>query len=468
MTPSDHDMSQHPYRTIWVLAWPQVVMMVFHFLIGAVDVKVAGILDMNVQAALGMISQVLMFFLVVAIAMANGAVAAISQSVGAKLHTRVRRYVGLCILLAVGLGLFVMALSFPLRGYLLDALQVNPEIRSTTGYFLEIYLLVTPCYYLLIITNAVFRAQKMVMQPLYTMMLITALNALGDLALGLGWWGFPNLGYKGMAWATFGAILAGALLNTFQLIRMGLLTRQSFAPYRWVKRAMPYIYKVSWPSALMSMVWNSGYLVLFALTSSLPIGTIAANTALAGLTVGNRIEALLFLPAFAFNMTASILVGHWLGAGEPAEAKRFGYRILGIGMLTVGGITLALWTILVPMVGYFAPDLGVQAQGVSYLEWNMLAIPFTVVSMLLGGAFNGAGATILNLGIFGAAIWLVRLPLAWLLGHEIMQSPEGVWIAMFTSQAIQAFIILYVYQFHDWSRFSMIKRNKRTSNGSQV
>ena len=68
------------YKTIWRLAWPQVLMMFFHFLIGFVDVWVAGRLGRDVQACMGLITQALFFFLVVALAMANGSVAAISQS----------------------------------------------------------------------------------------------------------------------------------------------------------------------------------------------------------------------------------------------------------------------------------------------------------------------------------------------------------------------------------------------------
>lgn len=461
MTAADHDMSTHPFRTIWLLAWPQVLMMVFHFLIGAVDVKVAGVLDAHVQAALGMISQVLMFFLVIAMAVANGAVAAISQSTGAGLMRRVERYVSLVLLLSALLGAVILALSFPFRGLLLDALQVNPEIRDTTRYFLEIYLLSTPSYYLLIATNAIFRAEKRVMQPMYTMVLITILNAIGDVGLGLGWFGLPALGYKGMAWATFGAVSVGAGLNILQLARLGRLRLRSFPPIKWMRAAMPYLLKVAWPSGLMSAVWNTGYLVLFALTSSLPVGTERANVVLAGLTVGNRIEALLFLPSFAFNMTAAILVGHWLGAGRPDEAKRFGYHILAVGLVVVGTITGLLWLFVEPVTGFFAADPDVSRETVSYLSWNMAAIPFTVISMLIGGAFNGAGATLLNLIIFGCSIWLLRLPLAWLLGHQFMQSAEGVWIAMFSSQMVQAVAILAVYHFYNWSRFSMIKRGPR-------
>lgn len=455
---STADLAKHPYRSILVLAWPQVIMMILHFMIGAVDVKVAGMLDAKVQAALGMMSQMLMFFLVVAIAVANGAVAAVSQSIGAEMHLRAKRYVGLCLVMALVLGAVILAASLPIRGLLLDAMHVRAQVRDVTDYFLSIYLLVIPAYYLLIITNAIFRAHKMVMQPLYVMAVITVLNGVGDYALGLGRWGMPDLGYKGMAWATFISISAGAAFNIFQLIRLGMLDRRSFAPWRWVRKAWPYLFKVAWPMAVMSMVWNSGYLVLFALTSSLPIGAEAAETVVAGLTVGNRIEALLFLPAFAFNMTASILVGHWLGAGRPDEAKRTGFRVLGMGQVSVGLATVALWLFVDPVCAYFSATPAVAAEAVHYLEWNMAAIPFTVVSMLLGGAFNGAGATLFSLYVFGSGIWLVRLPLAYILGHVVLADPAGVWIAMFVSQAFQAVIILAVYQYGNWQRFSSIKR----------
>ncbi len=463
MNHNNYNISTRPYRAIWTLAWPQVLMMILHFFISAVDVKVAGMINPSVQASLGMITQIFLFVLVIAMAVANSSVAAISQSVGAGLHSRVRRYILLCLVLGFILGFLLMLLSFPLRGILLKALQVNPEILPLTTYFLEVYLLITPFYYVLLISNAIFRAQKNVMQPLLTMGFITALNAIGDLGFGLGWFGFPVLGAKGLAWATFFSIIAGACLNIIQLWRQKSMSLTAFPPWRWIRYAAPYLFKVAWPAALTSAVWNSGYLLLFALTSSLPIGTNAANLALAGLTVGNRIESILFLPALAFNMTASILVGHWLGKGKPDVAKAFGYRILCIALVTVGGITWLLWYFLNPLVLYFAPEPNVLNESISYLRWNMLAIPFTVTSMLLGGALSGAGATILNLAIFGSAIWFVRLPLAWFLGHHTMQSSEGIWIAMFASQFAQAGIIFYIYHCYDWSRFSLIKRKQRNS-----
>ncbi|MFH1914077.1 MAG: MATE family efflux transporter [Pseudomonadota bacterium] len=453
-------IQKNSYRTIWHLAWPQLLMMFFHFLIGLTDVWVAGHIDREVQASLGIITQSLFFLLVLATAVANGAVAAISQSMGAGLHKRVQRYIGLCLILAVLIGGLFLALVLPMKDWLVTALQVPAPMRPITEYFLEVYLFVLPPYYLLIITNAIFRARREVMYPLYCMVLVTATNIVLDVGLGLGWWGMPNLGFKGLAWATFASITAGAALNIVVLWRKGLLNPSSFAPMRWMKRATPYLFKVAWPAGLMQIIWHSGYLVLYTITGSLPRDPV---NALAGMAIGLRIEALLFLPAMAFNMTAGILVGNALGARQPDEAKRVGFRILGLGMVSICLFSVVLWQFVTPWVALLTRDAAVAAQAVSYLKWNILAVPFTLTSLILAGAFNGAGATLYNMLIMGGSTWLLRLPLAWWLGHHVLDSAEGIWIAMFCSQAVQSLILLYFFTFKNWQRFAMIKVRNGTN-----
>nr|WP_322785958.1 MATE family efflux transporter [Pseudodesulfovibrio piezophilus] len=444
------------------MAWPQLIMMVFHFCIGLADVWVAGYINREVQASLGIISQSLFFLLVIAMAVANGSVAAISQSLGAGLYKRVERYVGLSLILAAIFGGIFLLFGLPLKDFLVTALQVPPTMRPVTEYFLAVYLILLPSYYILLITNAIFRARKQVIYPLYSMILVTLMNTFLDLGLGLGWFGMPDIGFKGLAWATFGSVTAGALLNIFILARQGVLKFKSFPPLRWIKRALPYLAKVSWPSGLMQIVWHSGYLVLYAITAALPWNAV---NALAGMAIGLRIEALLFLPAFAFNMTAGILIGHYLGARQPEEAKKCGYRILFLGLISITLFSIIFWQFITPCVNILTRDPAVAQEAITYLKWNILAIPFTLTSMILAGAFNGAGATLYNLLIMGCASWFIRLPLAYGLGHLWMQDAEGIWIAMFCSQIVQSLTLVYFYTFKNWQRFAMIKNRNgnRTS-----
>lgn len=464
---TDHDMREAPYRAIWKLAGPQMLMMVFHFFIGFADVWVAGRLDSNVQASLGIITQSLFFLLVIAMAVANGGVAAISQSEGAGLHLRAKRYAGQMLLVGIAFGALFLCFGLPFQDTLVKALQVPDDLKPITEYFLRVYLYLTPPYYILIITNAIFRARKQVMYPTWCMLIVTLTNTFLDFGLGLGMFGMPELGFRGLAWATFGSVSAGMVFNVSVLAAKGVLVRKSFAPWCWQKKAAPYLFKVAWPSGLMQLVWQSGYLALWSVVAALPEGSIRA---LAGMAVGLRVESMLFLPAMAFNMTASILVGHYLGAGEQETAKKFGYRIWKLGVVSICLLTVILWQVLDPILAFIAPDPTVVAEAHEYLKYNMLAIPFTLTSMIIAGALNGAGATLLNMFVMGTATWFLRLPLAWWLGHVYWGDSTGVWVAMLASQMLQSAMILYVYQFKDWAKYAMKKRSRpRTAvNGTQL
>ena len=80
-----------------------------------------------------------------------------------------------------------------------------------------------------------------------------------------------------------------------------------------MRAAKGYLLNVALPAGASQIVWQSGYILLFAVAASLPSESVAA---LAGMTAGMRIEALLFLPGLAFSMTTSVLVGNFLGAGK--------------------------------------------------------------------------------------------------------------------------------------------------------
>src|SRR6056297_3112993 len=127
-------------RNIWRLAWPQTLMMFFHFWIGFIDVYVAGQLNDQIQASLGLITQTLFFLLIIAMALANGAIASMSQSLGSGKELRARRYCLLALVLVFGLGICFSLLGFGLRDVFLESLRVPEQLQSITDYFLQVFL----------------------------------------------------------------------------------------------------------------------------------------------------------------------------------------------------------------------------------------------------------------------------------------------------------------------------------------
>jgi MATE family multidrug resistance protein len=448
---SDPDLSTSP-RAVWRLTWPQMLMMYLMFFTGFIMVWVAGRISADVQAALGIVTQTGIFLSVVIIAVSSGATAAVSQSLGARKPLRAQRYVSSTVAGSIALGIVVALAGYWFGDGILALLMVPDDILPIARELWRVAMFTLPAQYLYAATGVVFRATRQVIPPLWVASLACVVNFFACLGFGLGYFDLPSFGYMGLAWTNFGVHCLGAVCNCFLLLRSGYLRRRDAPDFRWLRVGMPYLFKVALPAGAAALVWQSGYLTLFVLVASLPQDSV---NALAGLTAGLRMEAMLFLPGMAFNMSVAVLVGNCLGAGRTDEAKRVSLNMVVLGTAAMSLIAAALWPFRSELAQLLSHNPGTQAQIISYLTYNLLSTPFTIASTIMGGIMVGAGATRYNLMIFGGTFWLVRLPLGWLLGHVLWGTSSGVFLAMLLSQCLQACLMLQVVLRRDWARFAM-------------
>ncbi len=445
------DLSTSP-RAVWRLTWPQLIMMYLVFIMTLTPVWTAGRLGADIQAALGMATQCSLFLSVVCMALSSGATAAVSQSIGALRLRRASRYIATTLLLATVLGLLMGVAGFFLAGPILTLLQIPDSIRPVAGEIWRIFMAGLPFQYLYNASTVIFRSTRQVIPPLLVAACVSALHAVFCVGTGLGLMGLPCWGYEGIAWASVAANMLGALLNCALLVRRGHLSRAAVPSPRWLRQGLPYLVRVAVPAGIASLVWQSGYLVLFILVASVPVDSVAA---LAGLTAGLRIEALLFMPAMAFNMTAGVLVGNCLGAGRPEEAKRVALSLLRTAVLLMSVMAAFIWPFRQELAAFLSADPLTRSYIVSYLFYNLISTPFSIGSTVLGGVMMGAGATRYNLLVFGTSFWGLRIPLGYLLGHVLWGTATGVFCAMLVSQVLQAFGMLAVFFRGRWTSFAM-------------
>ena len=440
-----------PLGVIWGLVWPQTATMLCTMIIGLTDIWVAGRIDSGTQAAIGFSTQIQAFLMVLGMSLGAGAMAAVSQSMGAGRRDRVRRYTGLVMALAVLFGLLLSFFMYMGGDTVLGMIHVPAGLEDITRFFYHMLLLGLPAQYIMNVGSVLFRASRNVLMPLIAVTAACLINVFGDLGFGLGMWGLPAFGASGIAWSTFAAVCVGAALLLFLLRHAGLTLPRVLPSAAWMCRAAPYLLKVSLPALLTQFLWQGGYLSLFVIMAALPDSV----DELAGMTAGIRVESMLFMPAVAFNMTAAIMVGNLLGAGKVAEARRTGLTITALGALCMSMAGACMWFFMEALARFFSPDQAVQEQIVSYLFYNILSTPFTVGSMIFNGVMTGAGATLYTLVVNTSCIWLVRLPLAWLLAHIVWGGSRGVYTAMLISMIVQASAMLWVFFRKDWPGYAM-------------
>ena len=158
------------------------------------------------------------------------------------------------------------------------------------------------------------------------------------------------------------------------------------------------------------------------------------------------------MPAFGFSAAATTLIAQSMGANRPELAKRFSrYCILGaVALMTAMGCVLFFGGQF--LVSLFTPDAEVVSLGGEVLRIEALAQPFFAISMVVSGIMRGARQTRITFVIAAVGMWIVRIPLAFLLLRTTDLGLTCAWIAMASDLCVRGLIALFYYKKGNWAQ----------------
>jgi MATE family multidrug resistance protein len=431
---------------IWQLSWPMFLIMVFNFFVGFTDVYVAGFINPGVQAAVGFVGQLYFLIIIIANAISIGTLVLVSRATGSGDFSKVLEGAKQSLIFSVLVAIGLSAVGLIFYREIISIAGFPVKIREISENFLRIFALALGPNYILIISNAIFRATGEVKKPLFTMFLVSIINVIGDFFLVFGIFPFPALGYIGIAISTAISVTTGMMINLgfFSLVRW-----KSIYSSPWVisVATIKKIVNFGWPAAFLQFAWNAGSIVLYNILGRLENASI---TALAAITNGLRIEAIIYLPAFALNMTASVLVGQNLGAKNVERAEKLGWKIAFAGVVIMSLMAFVIFVSAERFASILAKTPAVLEETTRYLRINMLSEPFMALSVILAGGLQGAGDTKGTMWVIIIAMWFIRLPLAYLFSLIMNYGATGVWVAMVTSMTVQGLLMTWRFKRGKW------------------
>ena len=438
------------WQSIWRMSWPMLLVMLLNFFVGLTDIYVAGFLGPQVQAVVGFVGQLYFFIIIVANAISIGTVALVSRAVGAGDHAEALKSAQQSLLFGLISAIALAAAGFIFRDIILSPAGFSGEVRTIARTFFALFTAALVPNYIVIIANAIFRAGGEVKLTLLAMAIISSMNIALNFLFVFGVASFPGIGYRGIALATAVSMIMGmvvCLLLFRKSIWKDIFSGIGIVSFDLITR----IIRISWPAVLIQISWNAGNIFLYSVLGRLGEMSIAG---MAALTNGLRIEAVIYLPAFALNMAASVLTGQNLGAGEIDRAEKIGWKIMfsGVFFVTLMSIPMLLW----PKVfsGLVSRDASVLEETARYLRITMLVEPFMAISVILAGCLQGAGDTKGAMAVIVTALWGIRLPLAFLLALTLGYGAAGVWIAMAVSMFFQSIGMTLRFRQGRWKRLN--------------
>jgi Na+-driven multidrug efflux pump len=196
--------------------------------------------------------------------------------------------------------------------------------------------------------------------------------------------------------------------------------------------------RIGWPAAGQHLIRTLGGMSFTVILAHTP----DRDAAVAALTAGIRIEGLAFMPGIAFGIAASTMVGQNLGARQPDRAARSGWVCAQQGALVMALVGLMLWLLAEPIARVFTQDERVVHLVVYFLRINAVAEPMLGAGMVLSGALQGAGETVLPAVATVVTTWVLRLPITWWLCLGMGYDAVAAWYVMAGSTVAQGILLI--------------------------
>lgn len=204
--------------------------------------------------------------------------------------------------------------------------------------------------------------------------------------------------------------------------------------FRMTRGVIGKAVKIAVPMASEHAIICGAQIAVTVIVAPLGVYAIAANA------FAVTAESLCYMPGYGIGDAATVLTGQCYGAGRYGLAARFGYITVGLGMAVMSVMGVLMWLTAPQLMALMTPVEPIRELGVSALRIEAWAEPMFAASIVAYGAMVGVGKTLVPAVMNFGSIWLVRLPLAWLLSRSY--GLDGVWIAMACELTFRGLIFL--------------------------
>lgn len=443
------------------LTWPVLLEQVLHLLVGFTDMWLTGNFLQHEAYVAAMALMIYALWLTgnVFNFIALGSTALVARFVGARDFKMADRVMNQSIVSGFLWSLLLMAFALPLAGYFPRLMGLEGLASEAAHRYLVIELCVLPAVMVERVAVACLRAAGDTVSGLVVMAIVNLVNIAASYSLCQGLGPLPQLGWTGIALGTAIGHCGGAciLLGLLACGRAGFHLRP--AAMRPDLDLIRRILRIGIPGGTDVLLVSFCHLIFLRIILSL--GDVAA----AAHGVAIQIEALGYMPGGAFQVSAATMAGQYLGARDPARARRSAWMACGVASAVMSLAGAVFYIQAVPLASFFlSGDAGeVVPLAAEILQVVAFAMVPLAILMVLIGALRGAGDTRipLLLNVFGVIFF--RVPLALLLAHGAIHVPFldvtfhgaglgviGAWYAAITDIVVRCILMTLRFRHDGW------------------
>ncbi len=427
-----------------VLAFPMMISFLSHTLMSVADTYIIGRVGTTEQAAVGLGG----FLTWAVISLFAGTMTAVTtfvaQSYGAGRVRELRKWVVAGFLLIVPFSLTIAAV-YPFLDDLISVVGTAAEVQPLSVTYIRILLLGAPLIMMQFNLTSFLRGLGDTVTPMVVTIIANVINILLDIILIFGYGPIPAMGVAGAAVASVTAGVLGTLIYFriyFGKKNHELYDTRTFSGLHW-EELVSFV-RIGLPIGGAWFIENLAWNVMVVYISTLSAVTLAAHT------IVFQLISFSFMPTIALSVSASTLVGQYLGAQRPDLAKRSAKLTIIWGMVLMGTVGLIFALLRGRLIALFNDDPAVVATGGGILLIAAAFQIFDAMGLTIDGVLRGAGDTRFPLLARLTIGWALFVPGVFVLGDWVGWGVYGAWAASLLFVVVLGVVMFRRYQKGRW------------------
>ena len=166
----------------------------------------------------------------------------------------------------------------------------------------------------------------------------------------------------------------------------------------------------------------------------------------------SRIESFIHSPDISVGISAGVLVGQNLGAGQPERAGKSGWlaMVLVVGFMIMCSVVLLAWS--EKIIGLFNVDPDLVELGAIFLRIAVVGFLGMSIVYVMQYSISGSGDTVPPMVISLVMLWIIQLPMAFLLSKYTDLDVYGIRWAISIGLVIGAIAFILYFWNGRWKR----------------
>jgi putative MATE family efflux protein len=426
---------------------PIFIELVFLTLYGSVDTIMLSRYSDTAAGSVSVANQLFMLFAILINVIALGIGAVASQYVGANQIQKAKDTIktGLYASIIIGVVLFIMLFIF--RASILQLVGIDEALFDDAFMYLKWVSVSIIFLAIRVVLSTGFRVFSKSGLVTKIMIIGNVINIMFNALLIYGYAGLPSLGAEG---AALGTLIARILVITiFIYLSYDVLEMKVFK-VAFDVQVLKKMMKVGLPGALENFSWNVTQVVILSFLNQISVNAVVTRTYV------YTILSYVFIYSLALSSANGIISGYYIGEKNTDQAYKQTFKTLKIAL--VGTWILVLFANLFSrhILGLFSQDETIITLGQQVLWIAFIIETGRTLNLLFLASLRAAGDTLTPLLIAMIIMFVVHIPLSYVLGIHFKFGLFGIMIAASIDELFRGIANTYRYVSKKWMSQTLI------------